>query len=442
MKNSKTLINIIFFIFLSTNLLAQGVRFEQNISWHQVLEKAKIENKIIFIDAFTTWCGPCKMMDKTTYLNEEVGAAMQSKFIAIKVQMDRTALDNQDIKNWYADADFLKSKFKVDAFPSLIFLSPNGELLNKETGYRDDSAFLQLTKSASNPTESFSRLVNLFRQGKISVPDQELLALRAKNYNETEIANQVATSYLNNYLKKENPSLALVQNNKDFITEFAHLFNLTDPIAQYIYKNGKRIDSIAQNSGLSQRFTEYLINKKYFDIEKLTRTKGVKWKKIEAEISRNFGKETAQRLTVMNKIQFYKQLKDWENVVKYSIEQKDIEKETDTSAIGRARINNLVYEVIFTYTNNKEYLKKGIDYMQMVINAKDVRHEQLDTYANILYKMGSTDIAIEQEQKAIQLARTQNDLENIPLYIQTIEKMKANEPTWKIIAKTIINPNI
>jgi thiol:disulfide interchange protein len=43
---------------------SKGIRFEHGLSWAQVKEKAKAENKYIFMDCYATWCGPCKAMDK------------------------------------------------------------------------------------------------------------------------------------------------------------------------------------------------------------------------------------------------------------------------------------------------------------------------------------------------------------------------------------------
>jgi len=82
----------------------KGIRFEQDLSWEQIKAKAKGENKYIFIDVYATWCGPCKMMDRDVYPNDIVGAVVNDQFISVKIQMDRTAYDNELVKRRYADA--------------------------------------------------------------------------------------------------------------------------------------------------------------------------------------------------------------------------------------------------------------------------------------------------------------------------------------------------
>ena len=53
-------------------IAAQGIEFE-HLSWAEALEKAQSENKLIFMDAYTVWCGPCKMMAKQTFPDPEAG---------------------------------------------------------------------------------------------------------------------------------------------------------------------------------------------------------------------------------------------------------------------------------------------------------------------------------------------------------------------------------
>src|SRR5688572_25831264 len=61
-----------------------GIKWVENLSWQQVRENAKRENKYIFVDCYTTWCAPCKKMDKDVFSNKDVGEFINEKFIAVK----------------------------------------------------------------------------------------------------------------------------------------------------------------------------------------------------------------------------------------------------------------------------------------------------------------------------------------------------------------------
>ena len=60
-------------LFISTSVLAQNrsVEFE-HAKWKKVVKKAKKENKLIFVDCYTSWCGPCKMMAKDVFTQDHV----------------------------------------------------------------------------------------------------------------------------------------------------------------------------------------------------------------------------------------------------------------------------------------------------------------------------------------------------------------------------------
>lgn len=100
----------------------KGIHFEHNYSWQSILAKAKAENKYIFVDCFTTWCGPCKFMSSTIFPSENTGKFFNEKFINVKFQLDTTIKDDENIKKQYADAAFIKHNYNVVAYPTYLFL--------------------------------------------------------------------------------------------------------------------------------------------------------------------------------------------------------------------------------------------------------------------------------------------------------------------------------
>ncbi len=65
-----------------------GMQFVQHSSWTKILAKAKEENKLIFVDCYATWCGPCKKMAKEVFPLADVGAFYNANYINVKAQMD------------------------------------------------------------------------------------------------------------------------------------------------------------------------------------------------------------------------------------------------------------------------------------------------------------------------------------------------------------------
>ena len=70
-------------------MMAQGMVFEPDgTTLEQASAKAKAENKLIFLDCFTSWCGPCKKMARDVFPQEQVGAYMNPRFVNIKIDME------------------------------------------------------------------------------------------------------------------------------------------------------------------------------------------------------------------------------------------------------------------------------------------------------------------------------------------------------------------
>src|ERR1700761_5246017 len=129
---------LLILIFCPFCLRAQdGIHFEKDMTWQQVKEKAKKENKFIFVDCFTTWCGPCKSMDHNIYPNDTVGKLVNDRFVSVKVQLDTSKRDDENVKQWYADAHMIKEQYKIHAFPTFLFFSPDGEIVHRGQGYQD-----------------------------------------------------------------------------------------------------------------------------------------------------------------------------------------------------------------------------------------------------------------------------------------------------------------
>jgi thiol-disulfide isomerase/thioredoxin len=135
------------FIITSTTTAAE-INFLENPVWKTVLEKAKKEKKIIFFDAYATWCGPCKQMDVETYKDQAVADFYNTNFINVKYDMEK------------GEGIMLAQQFGVSAYPSLLFINAEGEMLHKGLGFQVAKQFLELAKTSLNPETQYYSLKN------------------------------------------------------------------------------------------------------------------------------------------------------------------------------------------------------------------------------------------------------------------------------------------
>lgn len=127
----KILITLV--VVLAWQLCRAQVQFFEG-SWSEVIQEAKRQNKPILVDFYTSWCGPCKLMTKTTFANVEVGDYLNQNYIAYKVDCEK------------GEGVQLAEKFEVYSYPTIGFFDKNGVLQNKEVGYKNASDFLILAQ--------------------------------------------------------------------------------------------------------------------------------------------------------------------------------------------------------------------------------------------------------------------------------------------------------
>lgn len=113
----------------------EGIKF-QKISFTDALKLAKEQKKLIFIDAYTDWCGPCKMMASRTFTDANVGTFFNEKFINLKIEMEKDA-----------DGAEIMRRYRVQAYPTLLFVDGNGKLVHTLIGFRNADALLAETKN-------------------------------------------------------------------------------------------------------------------------------------------------------------------------------------------------------------------------------------------------------------------------------------------------------
>jgi len=122
------------------------------LDFEQACELAKKENKLVLIDFFTTWCGPCKRLDQTTWQDTKVVQFLTDQVIALKIDAE-------------AQKDLAK-RFKVTAYPTIVFIKSDGNELDRITGYRDAQPFLAEANALLKGTDSLTYVKELATQEK------------------------------------------------------------------------------------------------------------------------------------------------------------------------------------------------------------------------------------------------------------------------------------
>lgn len=168
--------------FFATNLLpAQGIRFFEG-QWPEAMAKAKAEERLIFADAFASWCGPCKRMAATVFTDPKVGEFFNEHFINVKYDMEKPE-----------NAEFAR-KYPVGAYPTLMILDAEGKVVQKHVGAMTADALIAFGQKALGQASVSKDVEQEYEAGNRD-PELVLRYIRALNR-----ANKPSLKVTNDYL--------------------------------------------------------------------------------------------------------------------------------------------------------------------------------------------------------------------------------------------------
>lgn len=99
-----------------------------HLSFDDALAAAKKDNKVVMVDFFTTWCPPCKKLDQVTWQDPRVIAWLGEKSVALKIDAEKETA--------------LAARFGVNAYPTMVFVEPDGREIGRVMGYLPPAQFL------------------------------------------------------------------------------------------------------------------------------------------------------------------------------------------------------------------------------------------------------------------------------------------------------------
>jgi len=132
---SKLTFLLLFGLILSFSATSQGIEFFDG-NYKDAFAKAEEEGKLVFVDAYAQWCGPCKRMAATTFKEASVGEFFNKEFINLKIDMEK----GQGLE--------FRREYPVSAYPTLMFINGKGKLVHKATGAKDVEGIIQLANLA------------------------------------------------------------------------------------------------------------------------------------------------------------------------------------------------------------------------------------------------------------------------------------------------------
>ncbi|HVU95483.1 MAG TPA: DUF255 domain-containing protein [Puia sp.] len=408
-----------------------GVRFLENLSWSEVRDMAKRERKYLFIDCYASWCAPCRTMDNETYPDERVGTFINQYFLSIKIQCDTSKGDGVNVKARYADAHQIVNEYGINAYPTYLFFSPDGELVHKGIGYYAPEEFIGLARSAMKPALQYYTLIKEYRAGELSYNKMAYLAELANQNGDEKLFVSLIRDYIRGYINNMPDSGFYVKHRLDSVLRYVSQLRTDDRIVLWLIQHSRQADSIYRRKGFSERVVDQVI---YQDkimpvIERAKETGEVPdWHQLSKDIVGEFG-DMHMDAVLHGKIDWYQYRGDWEQFCNALLDRLDNWKEMKDvkNSDNRELINTYAYGV-FLRSKDVNKLERALSWITLVVDVVEdsTKHASnfMDTKANLLYRLGRGEEAISLENKAAMI----NPFDNRTKV--ALEAMKEGKPTW------------
>jgi len=453
-----------------------GMKFEHGLSWKEIQAKAKAENKFIIMDCFTTWCGPCKYMDKEIFPLKESGDFFNSNYINVRVQFDTTKnangeiKDNEEVKAWFKDMEAINAQYKIRAYPTYLFFDPNGVAVHRAVGSSDVVTFITKGKDALEPEKQYYTQLKKYENGKKDPDFLRGLAIISQGAYDMDNANKISDEYiatqtdlytkenlafLDKFTSKskdkgfammlENPekvdAVIGVGKSKARVLNIINAEELYPALRKLLADKSPNPDPSEAVAKVSQKYPQFaadltdmatrMVYNAVYSQEVYTpmakaisaKTK-VDWDAISTGVRTRDAKNADEMLS-KGKMAYFQNTKDWSG---YTAELGLFMTKFGEKATA-AELNNYAWTV-FDNCKDMACVNLALGWSERSIkDSKDPNvHMYMDTYANILHRVGRTKEAIEWQEKALALAPEAAKA----TYTATLNKMKNGEKTWAV----------
>jgi thioredoxin-related protein len=358
--------------------------------WEEIKQKAREENKYIFIDCYTDWCGWCKTMDKETMTNEDVITILGENFVAVKMDMEH----GEGIK--------MAMKYHINGFPSFLFFSPEGKYVYHTAGYRKPAEFIKELKGVLNKSKQVSApgFSDLLEQNYPGI----YAAAYAGNGKRSFPKKEEVTSYLNGQADlMSEVNWAVIAK---FSTEEKYTKYFLDHVNDYKRLYGKVSVNDKLNSVLGDMLT------------KATKEKDDKAFKALLIMIDKYMEDEADASKTYCSIAYYKGTENWGM---YALTIGDYIKKNGFENTNY--INGLCWD-LYEHCDDKKTIQKSCSWMKEVTD-KDPSYANLDTYASLLYKSGQLKEAGLAANKAIEAGKEAKT--DVKATEELLQKIKGNK---------------
>jgi thiol-disulfide isomerase/thioredoxin len=372
----------LFFLVIATVLLfsfnqePKEIHFVQG-NFKEVLEQASKANKLVFIDCYTSWCAPCKWMEKNVFIDEEVSSFYNSSFINYKIDMEK------------GEGPELAKKYGVRSYPTYLFLNAKGELIHLASSKMSALEFIKEGKSALDPKKSTGILSEKYAGGQLSNEELSNYVVALK-----KLRDPKTDEVFGNLMSKVD--VAWLKSLSGFKLMEHFVYEETSALFQVLDQNKAYFVSLAGQEAVNKVYQKVLYGK--MNESSRSQNTNLFLKQLDSlkKLTNN------PRDIAIVHCQFYLDGGNAKEFVKLSNHYADnfLSKDPETiafiarSAFFKVKEGNSQFIDQASHLIKKAYLMNPDDY------------GTVSTFAEIQSKVGNKEVAIKAAEKAVRMADT------------------------------------
>lgn len=350
---------------------ADGVGFTTITSWDEALTLAKTTGKPIFLDAYTDWCGWCKVMDKETFSDAKVAEVMNASFVCVKMEMET------------GEGVDVAMKYRVSSYPTFMFFTPDGIPTYRVSGYEPPEKWLQSLSNAKDPSQRI-KAPGITPTLKLKYPEWHRVSFlkgNTRKFPDTAVSRAWFEKYEDKY-DEVAWGVLLRQDLGETWEKWA-----LEHESEYASRYGDEVDQLHRK--LSQRYFMRAVQKK-----------DPTWIESAVDVAKTGSADQKMHLLLRYTGLYGQRVKDWDVVGRVA---KDMADRPDI-ANYTSDINEFSWS-IYEKGEGANALTNAIYAMEKITKDPSAEWAHLDTYAALLYKAGRINDALVAAERAIEGGR-------------------------------------
>lgn len=346
-------------------------------NFKDILEQASKAKKLVFVDCYTSWCAPCKWMEKNVFINDEVSSLYNSSFINYKIDMEK------------GEGPELAKKYGVRSYPTYLFLNDKGELIHRASSKMSALEFIKEGKSALDPKKSVGILSQKYADGQLSNEELSNYAIALK-----KLRDPKTDEVFGNLMSKVDA--AWLKSSSGFKLMENFVYEETSELFQVLDQNKAYFVSLAGQEAVNKVYQKVLYGKMSESSKNQNANLFLKQLDSLKKLTNN------PRDIAIVHCQFYLDGDNAKEFVKLSNHYADnfLTKDPETIAyIARSAFFKVKQ-------GNSQFMDQASDLIKKAYLLNSDDYGTVSTFAEIQSKVGNKEVAIKAAEKAVRMADT------------------------------------